>query len=160
MPLNINAPYPTGVINPANLRVWALLPAANAWDAAPVEVPCQGFWWLRLYFAYQRTGVAGTLGYYYDLSPYYALAGAPAAAREWFHGTLYVPGTLTPCQIVHSTIQQEWISYCSTSADVETFISPPIHLGGCIERVRVFCRENSAFAPGRASVVGLFYVEG
>jgi len=161
MALPIAFPHPSGVSNPVTLRTWAALPAANAWDAAPLEIPCPTFWWLRLYFTYQRSGqaVLGTMDYYYDLSP--VSADALAANEAWFHGTIYAPGDVTPCTIVQSAVQQEIITYCSTSANAETFISPPIHLGGCIERVRVFCRQRPGQGvAGNAEVLGLFYTEG
>jgi len=162
MPLSILDPHPTGQANPAVLRAWAALPAANAWDAVPTIATVQGFWWCRLYFAYRRGQAGlGTLDYYYDASPFYADAGAGASARAWFHGTLYTPGKMTPCQIVHSSVQQEFISYCATTNDIETFISPPIHLGGCTERLRVFCRQAPGTGmPGHAEVTAVFYVEG
>lgn len=165
MPFSNSLTHPTGQANPCVLRAWAALPANNAWDATPAVAVVQGFWWARLYFAYRRTDdvLGGTLDYYYDLSPYYADASIDVglSGQVWYHGTLYVPGKLTPCQIAHSTVQQEFISYCSTSGDVETFIGPPVHLGGCIERIRVFCREGTLKAsPGLAEVVALFYNEG
>ena len=163
MPLSNSQTHPTGQANPCVLRTWAALPAAGAWDATPTVAVVQGFWWARLYFAYQRShDTLGTLDYYYDLSPFYADAGAEDSDQAWYHGTLYAAGKMTPCQIQHSMVQQEYISYCSTSADVETFISPPIHLGGCIERLRVFCREGSLAVgnPGHAEVVAVFYAEG
>ena len=161
MPLNINHPHPTGLANPAVVRAWAALPAAGAWDAAPEELPVQGFWWVRLYFTYQRglEDVQGELAYYYELSPY--ATDALANNEAWFHGTIYAPGTQVPCAITHSWVQQEFMTYCATTNDAETFISPPIHLGGCVERFRLFCREDHNLPnPGSAEVIGLFYVEG
>ena len=66
---------------------------------------------------------------------------------------------------VHSQVQAEFITYCSTSADRETFISPPIHLAGCVERVRIFCREShggggNTDLPGDVQIFGYFYQEG
>jgi hypothetical protein len=151
-------PHPSGVSNPVTLRAWAALPAANAWDAAPLAIPCPTFWWARLYFTYQRSvnAVLGTMDYYYALSPFSADALAPNEA--WFHGTLYAAGDVVACAIAQSGVQQEFISYCSTSANAETFISPPIHLGGCVERLRVHCRQApNQGAAGTAEVIGLFY---
>lgn len=163
MPLSNSQTYPTGQANPCVMRTWAVLPAANAWDATPNIAVISGFWWARLYFAYQRQHPnQGALEYYYDLSPFSIAALAGDSAQEWFHGTLYTPVKMTPCRLQYSMVQQELISYCSTSAEIETFISPPIHLGGCIERLRVFCRENvvSAALPGYAEVTAVFYAEG
>ena len=161
MAQTISQPYPSGVSNPATLRTWAALPAANAWDANPLMIPCPTFWWLRLYVTYQRAeGMGGSLDYYYDLSPFSADALAPNEA--WFHGTMYAAGDVTPCVLTQSSVQQEYITYCPTGEDAETFISPPIHLAGCVERIRVFCRQHpgSGLTPGNAEIIGLFYVEG
>lgn len=162
MPLSNSQTHPTGQVNPFVARTWAVLPAAGAWDLTPEIAFVQGFWWCRLYFAYQRQHpTLGTLDYYYDTSPFSIAALAGDSAQQWFHGTLYVPGTLTPCETTHSWVQQEVISYCATSADIETFVSPPIHLGGCTERLRVFCREGVAdLVPGWAEVTAIFYTEG
>ena len=162
MPFSNSQTHPTGQANPCVMRTWAVLPASPNWDATPTVAVVQGFWWARLYFVYRRLhDTLGTLDYYYDLSPFSIAANAGDSAQEWFHGTLYVPGKMTPCQVQHSMVQQEYISYCSTSANIETFISPPIHLGGCIERLRIFCREGAALAvPGWAEVTAVFYAEG
>ena len=162
MPFPNSQTHPTGQANPFEARAWSVLPATPAWDAAPEIAVVQGFWWCRLYFAYQRQhDTLGTLDYYYDTSPFSIAALAGDSAQQWFHGTLYVPGKLTPCEIVHSWAQQEFISYCATSADIETFVSPPIHLGGSTERLRVFCREGVAtLVPGWAEVTAVFYAEG
>lgn len=154
-------PHPVGFQNPEVMRVWAALPAANAWDATPLVVPCAGAWWVRLYFTYQRPGeLPGSLDYYYDQSPFSADALAPN--EVWFHQTIYAAGDVTPCVLANSSVQQEIVTYCPTSQNTETFISPPIHLAGCIERLRVFCRQQpgSGVAPGNAEVIGLFYVGG
>ena len=162
MPLSNSQTYPTGQANPFVARAWAALPAAGAWDAAPTVAVVQGFWWTRFFFAYRRAhAVLGTLEYYYDLSPFSADAGAGASAQAWFHGTLFVPGKMTPCEDQLSMVQRGNTSYCATSGNIETFISPPIHLGGCIERLRVFCRERGAIGmPGHAEVTAVFYAEG
>ena len=162
MPLSNSQTHPTGQANPFEARAWSVLPATPAWDAAPEIAVVQGFWYARLYFAYQRQhDTLGTLDYYYDTSPFSVAALAGDSAQQWFHGTLYVPDTMTQCEIQHSRVQQEFMSYCATSANIETFVSPPIHLGGCTERLRVFCREGVAtLVPGWAEVTAVFYAEG
>lgn len=166
--LSIFNPHPVAEQNPVEMRAFAALPAAGAWDAAPTVVQCAGFWWVRFFFAYQRgvQAAAGSLDYYWQVSPWSAEhPDADAATAEWFDGTVYMAGALTPCQDVHSGIQNEFITYCSQSANAETFIGPPIHLAGCVERIRVYCRESAGGGgdqanPGSAYVLGVFYVEG
>ncbi len=153
------APHPVGFTNPEVMRAWAALPAANAWDADPTVVPCAGAWWMRFFITYERTGDSGSLDYYYQITPF--ATDALATNEVWFNGTLYAAGDLIPCQWAHSHAQREYVSYCAATANAETFISPPIHLAGCIERVRIFCRQTPGVgAPGNAEVIGYFYVAG
>lgn len=162
MALSILSPHPVAVQNPIEMRAMAALPAAGAWDASPTVVACAGFWWCRLFFAYQRGEQAsdGSLEWYWQVSPW-SSAHADAEAPEWHDGTIYMPGNVTPCQDVHSIVQNEYMEFCSQGAAVETFIGPPIHLAGCVERFRVYCREgNSVGLPGQARVMGVFYTEG
>lgn len=157
MALPIARPSPL-IANPATMRVAAVLPAAGAWDAAPPEIACGGYEWMRFFFTYTRGAPKGAFDYYYDTSPYSLdLAGV----EDWFHGSLYVPGTLILCNDVMSLIQREYITYCATSGDAQTFVGPPIHLAGCVERVRLFCRESGVTGtPGTVHVVALLNVEG
>jgi len=162
MALSIGMGHPVAVQNPVEMRAFAALPAAGAWDAAPTEVACAGFWWCRFYFAYRRGGAVGAVDYYWQVSPFAAThPDAAAATAEWFDGTVYMPGDFTSCTDIHSGAQNEYITFCSQSAAVETFIGPPIHLAGCVERIRVYCRERGdQGTPGSAGVLGVFYVEG
>lgn len=160
MALSNSHPHPTGQANPATARALAILLPAGAWDAAPEEIPCSGFWWVRLYFVYQRGAEDndGAIDYYYDTSPYSADV---AGVEDWYHGTLYAAARLAQCVLNRSMVQQEIISYCAEGNNAETFHSPPIHLAGCVERLRVFCREiGDAGNPGTASVIACFYREG
>jgi len=144
------------VANPAVARVDATLPAAGAWDTAPVEIACAGYDWCRFYFAYTRGGAGGAFSFRYQISPYYADDATHAA--DWYDQTIYAPAPLTPCEDVCSEIQNEYITYCATSEDTETAISVPIQLMGCVERLRVQCAESgNVDAPGDLEVVVLFY---
>lgn len=157
MALPIDRPYPI-IANPVTMRAAAILPAAGAWDAAPTEVACAGAEWMRFFFTYTRGAATGAFEYYYDGSPY---AVDVAGVEDWFHGSLYVPGTLILCNDVMSLVQREYINYCATSANAETFIGPPIHLAGCVERLRIFCREAGVIGnPGTVHVVAAFYAGG
>ncbi len=163
MGLGILNPHPVAVQNPAVMRAFAALPAAGAWDADPAVIECGGFWWCRFYFVYEAAELAvdPSLEWYYDASPYSAGATVDMAEAEWAHGALYVPGDLTPWSEVHSDVQQENIIFAPDTHDEETFIGPPIRLAGCVERIRIVCRERGdANNPGSCGVLGVFYVEG
>ena len=157
MPLPINQPHPV-IANPATMRAAAALAAAGAWDAAPTEVACAGYGWMRLYFTYTRGAAGGSVAYRYEISPYYTnLAGV----EDWFQGTVYAPNPLTPCEDVCSEVQREFLIYCATSVNAEMFISAPIHLAGCVERIRIPCREyGDVDIPGDCHIIALFYSEG
>lgn len=144
------------VANPAVARVEATLPAAGAWDAAPVEIAAAGYDWCRFYFTYQRGGADGAFSFFYEISPYYADDATHMA--DWYMQTIYAPAPLTPCEDVCSEIQNEYITYCPDSENVETAISAPIQLMGCVERLRIQCAESgNVDAPGDLEVVVLFY---
>ena len=155
--LTISATHPVGFANPVTVRALGVLPAFGTWDAAPTEVACAGAWWVRLYFVYRRGAEGGRLHYRYEVSPYSA---DQAGVEDWFRGTLYVPDTLNPGVDSISNVQREEVAYWSTSANFETFVSPPIHLAGCSERFRLACSEQGANPVGTAHVVAVFYVEG
>jgi hypothetical protein len=158
MALSISHSYPLGFANPVTVRAAAALPVGGTFDAAPTEIACAGAWWVRLYFTYTRAAAGGALSYRYEVSPY---AADVAGVEDWFQGTLYAAGALNPCSDAVSFVQAEEIRYCSTSADAETFVSPPIHLAGCSERFRLACRESGTpIQPGDAHVMAVFYVEG
>lgn len=168
MALSPGQPHPVAAQNPTVLRAFAALPAAGAWDADPTVVACAGFWWCRFFFAYQR-GVqagAGSLDYYWQVSPWAAAHPDVATAdAEWFDGSAFMAGDMTQCQDIHSAVQNEFITFCSQGAAIETFIGPPIHLAGCVERIRLYCRESPGGGgdianPGSAYVLGVFYKEG
>ena len=159
MPLPMAEPGPV-IANPATMRAAAALPAAGAWDAAPTEVACAGYEWMRLYFTYTRAEQieAGAVAFRYEISPYYADL---ADVEDWFQGTFYAPNPLTPCEDICSEVQREFLIYCATSNDAETFISAPIHLAGCVERIRIPCREyGDVDNPGECHIVALFNIEG
>jgi len=159
MGLSTSHPHPLGLENPVVLRAAAILLAAPNWDAAPTVTACAGAWWMRPYFEYTRGGGSGAMQYYYDVSPY---GVAPAGGEnEWFHGSLYVPAPMILCADQESHVQREYIEYCATGAELETFVGPPIHLAGCIERIRLFCRESGNLnLPGTARALAVFYREG
>lgn len=158
MALSISHPYPV-INNPAVLRATAVLPVTPNWDAAPIVVACAGFWWMRPYFEYTRGGGSGAMQYRYEISPY--AADQAGGVNSWFRGSLYVPATMALCVDAESHVQREVIEYCATGNGLEAFVGPPIHLAGCIERIRLYCRESGNLnLPGAARVMAVFYVEG
>jgi hypothetical protein len=158
VPIPIGQPAPV-IANPATARADAILLPAGAWDAAPTELASAGYGWVRFYFAYQRAAQAttGAVTYQYEISPYYADLGEKT---DWITQTAYAPAPLTPCEDVCSEVQNESARYCSVTANLETFASPPIHLAGTVERIRISCRESGdTDLPGDAQVIAVFYSE-
>jgi hypothetical protein len=158
VPIPIDQPAPV-IANPATARADAILLPAGAWDVAPVEIASAGYGWVRFYFAYQRgaQATAGAITFQYEISPYYADLSEDT---DWITQTIYAPAPMTPCEDVCSEVQNETIRYCAVGSGVETFCSPPIHLAGCVERIRVPCQESGdTDNPGSAQVIAVFYSE-
>ncbi len=163
MALSILMPHPVAVQNPAVIRAFAALPAAGAWDADPTVVACGGFWWCRFYFVYDAGAEAidPSLEWYYEISPYSSEATVDMAEAEWVKNTVYVPDEIVAWRVTRSDVQQETFIFTPPSLGAETFIGPPIRLAGCIERIRVYCRERGdANNPGQCGILGVFYTEG
>lgn len=141
---------------PVTFRAWAALPAAGAWDPAPVEAALAGYRTVLFYLTYQRGDAGGGFDFKIEVSPY----SADKPARNWFQTSLYTAGTLIPGSDVESDIQREYLSYLSTGATAEGFLFGPVDLGIAAERLRVTCRESGVPAtPGSVEIIGLMGME-
>ena len=70
-------------------RASAALPAAGAYDPAPLEMMCAGFDSAILYFSYVRGGAAGAFKFKVEVSPH---ASDSIIYPSWFQSTLYEDG--------------------------------------------------------------------
>lgn len=138
-------------------RASAVLAAAGAWDATPLELACPGFNSVTLTFTYTRGGAAGAFDWQIQPSPYSVAANVPAGAQEWSVDGIYAAGVVAAGGDTTSLVQRELQSYTALGAAVETFVFGPVELDGTIERIRVPCRESGNLgAPGLLQIQASF----
>lgn len=151
--------HPTGWNNPVILRVSAALPAAGAWDAAPVVSSSAGAQHLTLNFSFTRGAAGGAFSWYLDTSLYSIAANVPAGAQQWAQESLYASGAVVPGTDATSTVQREIQSYTPTGAAAESFVFGPIALHGTVERIRLFaCESGNVANPGTLQVTAEMYL--
>lgn len=143
---------PLGEENPLVVRASAALPAAGAWDAAPVEINCGGFERIVLFVTYTRGGAGGAMDLQARYSPYAAVA---AGVENWFPQSVLDVGAVAAGADTQSRVQGEYLTFQATGAGVETFVLGPLPLKA-VERAQVRCRESgNAGAPGTVMIVGV-----
>ena len=132
-------------------RASAALPAAGAYDPAPLEMMCAGFDSAILYFSYVRGGAAGAFKFKVEVSPH---ASDSIIYPSWFQSTLYEDGGVVAGSDSTSEMQREEVSYTATGAAEEKFAYGKIKLGGSIQRIRVACAESgNVGAPGSLQIL-------
>ena len=131
-------------------RVSAVLPAAGAFDAAPLEMPCPGFDHVTLFINYTRGGAGGDMQFRLE-------ANADASGGTWQRGAVYSPGAVASGADTLSNLQRDTIEYGSTAAGVEGVVYGPLQLRGGVERLRVACAESGAVGtPGTCQILARF----
>jgi hypothetical protein len=137
------------------MRASAALPAAGAFDAAPLVVASIPANAVQLYLEYTRGGAAGAFAFYIEVSP----LSADGVGADWYRMSMYDPGVLAAGADVVSNIQRERVVYTATGAAIETFTYGPIMLQGNVERIRFVAAESgNVGAPGTLAVYADFFV--
>jgi len=150
-------PLSATYLNVQEARVSAILAAAGAWDATPVEMPCPYMEYVAFNLTYTRGGVAGAFDIQIWLSAYSVAANVPAGAEEWVSESVYAGGLLAAGADTQSRLQREYETYQATGAAVEAFSYGPILLGGTYERIYILARESgNAGAPGTLQIEAVF----
>lgn len=116
-------------------RVSAVLPAAGAWDANPLELYCNTFETVTLFFTYTAGKLIGAFAFRVDVSP-------DGAGAVWQRASLYSPLPVVTGLDTQSDVQREEVEYGSTGPNPESFVFGPIQLGGAVERIRIAARET------------------
>lgn len=146
------SPYPVAWQNPVNMRAYAALPAAGAWDAAPTEQNIFGAQGLTLSFTYLRGAAGGAFDYQIELSPYSVAALAPASAAEWVTESIYAAGAVAAGVDTQSREQREYQTYQATAAAAEDY-QIDFELQAPYERIRVRARESGVVGtPGSLQI--------
>lgn len=153
MVLPITPAYPV-ITQPVTVRAAAILLAAGAWDAAPLEIAVPGFEKGTFFFSYTRGAAGGAFDYSIEVSPYSA---DQLIVQSWYQMSEYAPGILAAGVDTQSRVQREYITYQAIGAAIENFISGPIEISRNIERIRLNVRESGDVAnPGTVHIVATF----
>lgn len=132
-------------------RASAALPAAGAFDASPIILPCSDFSFVTFYISYTRGGIGGAV----TLKP---LASPLSDTLASFYQLSAVDvGTLVAGSDLVHIIQRQAVKYTTGGAPAELFTYGPIELRGTVERLQVPCAESGAAGtPGTCAVLALF----
>lgn len=158
MTLPLAYPHPTGQVNPITVRAAAALPAAGAWDTAPLEIITISADWITFYFTYTRhaQAIVGVFDFKIEYSPY---SSDQAGVEDWFDGSAFAIGAVVSGADTQSEIQAEYVTYASNGAAAEMVIFGPMRLERTIERLRLFARESEngdTDNPGTLHVVAVW----
>jgi hypothetical protein len=147
-------PISTTYLDVQTARVSAALPAAGAWDATPLILPCAGFRRMTLAVSYTRGGAAGAV----DIQVLYSLYSAnPPVVQAWHNQSLYAPAAVAGGADSASRFQRETVTYQSVGAGIENVPFGTIELDGTVERIQVRARESgNVGAPGTLHIVASF----
>lgn len=125
-------------------RGWAILPAAGAFDATPIEIPINMYSEVTFAVAYQNGdeqgggGLSYTIEFSNDATNWYRIAEV--------NSVVPVPGA----DVVDLTQRVE-MSYTAVGTDVERFMTPSFTTP--MKWIRILCKESGSIgSPGYASV--------
>ena len=145
-------PFADTEINRVTARVLAALPAAGAWDGAPLELPCAPFQFVTLFMRYTEGEQAadGAVDFMIEISP-------DSAGAAWYQLTEYSPAILAVGVDSQSFIQREYETYTAVGATEELFVYGAVEIRGTIQRIRIAARESGVTAtPGDFGIEVLF----
>ena len=135
--------------NRVTARVAAVLPAAGAWDPAPIELQCAPYQFVTLFMVYTEGVQAadGAVDFMIEISP-------DSVGDTWYQLTEYAPAILAAGVDSDSSIQREYITYTATADAIEKFTYGAIEIRGTIQRIRIAARES-----GVVGTPGIFGIE-
>jgi hypothetical protein len=149
--------YPLAFENPVVLRAAAILPAAGAWDATPLEINTVGVRYAQFYLSYMRAAVGGAVDFYFEIS---AMSVDALAPPIWWRQTIFAGGVVAANVDIQSRLQCEYITYGATSALLENFVYGVVDLGLSAERIRMFARESGVVGNPGAFGAGAIFMRG
>lgn len=130
-------------------RATVVLPGAGAYDATPIELPCQEYDFITLYIAYTRGDTGGAFKMKIEVSP-------DSSGDTWYRSTVYDAGAVAGGSDTTSLFQREELQYTATGATVEKVVFR-VTLDAGVQRVRIPCAEAGAVGkPGTLGVRALF----
>jgi len=130
-------------------RATVVLPGAGAYDATPIELPCQEYDFMTLYIAYTRGDTGGAFKMKIEVSP-------DSSGDTWYRSTVYDAGAVAGGSDTTSLFQREELQYTATDTTVEKVVFH-VTLDSGVRRVRIPCAEAGAVGkPGTLGVRALF----
>ena len=124
----------------------AALPAAGAWDAAPLVIDTAGMDYATIHCAYTRGAAGGA----YEIAVWVSPASTGA---DWARATIYDPGVVAVNNDTTSNLQAEGLEVGAVGAGLEAIAYGPVHLAGAVERLMIPARETGVVGtPGTLSI--------
>lgn len=134
-------------------RLESALPAAGAFDSAPIEMYCSEKDTVTFYGTYTRGAEGGEVVLRVQFSPH----AEDVAGNNWFIPTLYDADDVTAGANSVSLVQAEDFSYTATSGSAESFVYGPIRIDTDAQRCRVIAAENDAQrTPGTLEIIAKY----
>ncbi len=138
--------------NRVTARVLAALPAAGAWDGAPLELDCSPYQFVTFAMRYTEGEQAadGAVDYRIEIS-------LDSDGADWYQTSEYSPAILVAGSPSQSFVQREFITYTAEGATEELWTYGAIEIRGTIQRIRIAARESGvAGTPGDFGIELLF----
>jgi hypothetical protein len=121
-------------------RTSAALPAAGAYDTAPISIVTNTYKEVSFKIGYTRGGAAGALTYKIEFSD---------DNVNWYQQAEIQAPTITPGSDEVDVTQRTEIKYVATGANQENFMSPTLAVSGRWTRI-VMRESGNVGAPGTA----------
>jgi len=129
-------------------RASAALPAAGAYDAAPLELDCVDASVVRLNFTYTRGAVGGAFATRIETSP--------DGGTTWFRSAALAAGVVVVGVDTTNIFQRNVVSYQAVGATAEN-VELEVKLYNTVDAIRVSCAETGVVGtPGTLAIVARF----
>lgn len=123
-------------LNEQTARVSAALPAAGAWDTAPLELMCPTFDTFTLFCSYSPVSQSANA---FELKIEVSRDGS-----NWYQAAVYAGGAVPGAADVVSRFQREILLYAITQlADRERMVLGPLAIAGAPDYIRITAREST-----------------
>ncbi len=135
-------------LNQQTFRIDAALPAAGAWDAAPVALQTATFDTLVLLLKYDApaNSTGGGFDIYIEVS---------MDALVWYQTSIFAGGAVPGGADVMSRFQREFLRYGAPDLLAEYIALGPIEIAGMADYIRVYARESGdTVHPGTLEIKG------
>lgn len=131
-------------------RVSAALPAAGAYDTAPIVMLGSSFEKVTFFLKYKQGAAGGKVRMKIEVSPF-------SSGSVWYQLSAYSVGVITPGADLVSPLQAQLIEFDPVGANDEFVIFGPVSLESAVHRVRVAAAESGVVGtPGTCEILARF----